>query len=852
MLSPSILLACLAALGPAVGAVPTQEAWSAERLDSLFDGALAAAGTPLPVPAQAAGVSPGAAPDQAAAAPDSDPGKVSPVKGVSSTGRVNLSGPDEDAGKSPVSPMGLRPPVDEIPNSDWRTVGHIEDAIADQNPSSREKQDFWDKLRNQAFWHDVGDQLCQQAKIPLDYALKVGDHLSGKPGFQRSLRTGVDGKIVLVDRAELRLSLGGSLKATELAGSPVSVSAGVDIIGMSMVARTLKGAKACRELDELVDFRTIKMVYPLEADRFEKMEVGELWSMPLVMRASFGAGVGYPVAGVTPVTVSFGYSREGGVNVTLRRLDKDSLRVRIRIDYARVHGPGVGLDYTVTGTHWYEEYRVLGRDLAKDSMGELIGEKLVFNALDRNIRRELEKFLALRLRWLTQWVREDHALIEFILNPNDKEQMKGLEELLAGGRLEVIDSMYKRFKTAGMAFLDMKDLKDQMPDLRKSYDEALRALETGVRSFTGTDRAESLVHSFRLKFPILFDYSRNAGKRDDKITVLDDAGGEFGIYRAHKESSKGFLSVPFLGQLFNYNARRSVMTFTHKDKDGAALPPSVIFVHQEGYTKQSEDNARSLAVEVSEIMQLAGTRGQGVNPRTALPLDKVFPMTPRQDTPWTEDGPPARDTGPSYARGMGAFTVVLGEKAISDILNAKPEEVIRAFVAASDSYEKEALRWAVANGKVASDGAVDFDWRKSPYYRPWSPSDENQSDPEGDVRRSLRDAGKLVRRLQEARALRPDGSSDPGEANRQAQALRDIVGSGAGGMAYDDIMKVLVQLTDAKNVSAEFVVSAKPGEKKKPVVEGRYLLNKGLEEDRSLTLLAEVSNKFNPPSEYSD
>ncbi|MBI5623410.1 MAG: hypothetical protein HY924_06515 [Elusimicrobia bacterium] len=844
------------------------EAWTPDKLSAFFDGAKAASGSAVPVPADGApaapqgGVPPAGQAGQtaegsqgASAVPAEEPRQTGAVPEGS---RLNLAGPD-DGSKGSASPVGTMgkapPPLDEIAGSDWRTVGHIEDAVSDGNLSSREKQDFWDKLRNGAFWDDIGDQLCRKAKIPLKYDLNLGDVFHAKPSFERYLRTGVDGRMVLVDRAELAVGLGKGVPVLQSGSLGVSVSAGAEIRGASWVMRPLKGAKACKELDELVDFREVKTVYPLKASRFKAMQVGELWAMPLTLRATFGAGVGYPVAGVTPVTVSWGYSREGGVNVTVRRLAPDTLRVRIRIDHARVTGPAIGLDYSITGAHFYDEYKTSGQDWAEDNMGGFVG-KQVFRLVERPIRRELERYLALRLQWLTQFVKEDHAVIEFVLDPNNDKQMNGLEELLSGGKFEVIDSLYQRLKVAGQAWLNLDTLKDQMPQLAETYDAALKELGSGARTFLGTERAESVIKGFRLKFPFLFDYKRNSGVRDDKITMMDDTGGEYGIYKGHRESESGFIGVPFLGQVYNYNQRRSVMTYVHTAKDGKADAAGLVFIQQAGYTSHSEDSARSLAVDAHDVMALVGTKGQGLNPRTALPLDNVFPMTPRKEEEWTSDGPPpTKDTGPVYDRGMGAFTLVLGPKAVEEILNAKPEDILRSYVVASDSWEKDAIRWALDNGKIKADGSVEYEWRKSPYYQRYRSSDDSQNDPEYAVRYALSDAKKLVRRIQEIRAMRPDGSTEPEAANRQAQALRDIMagkGKGSLDMEYEEMLKIFVQLTEAKNVTAEFLVSAKPKAKKKPVIEGRYLLNRGMEDDASLKALAETANKFNRPSEYSD
>ncbi len=842
-LAAAVLL-WVAAGGPAAAA---PEVWTADGLGQLFDGSVQRRNTSASPVSAANHASPAKqpVPEPAAAAP----GTADPKRAASGTQE-----PPPPDGDKPATPRTIVIPIED---SDWTQVGQVSDALSPANPSAREKTDFWDKLRNQSLWSDLSDELCREAKIPLKYRLRAGDYGSIAPEFTRYLRTGVDGRVNLIDRATLGLNMGYGRSVFSFGdGSSLSLYFGTHLEGVSMVIRPLKTKRYCKELDELIDLRDIKAVLPLDADRFAAMQEGEIWNLPIRFSANVGAGVGF-APGSVPLSVSFGYSRQGSNSVSLRRLDAKTLRLRVRIDYMRAYGPSGGLVYSVYGSE-FEQFRNDGRDLFTDGVGDLTG-KFAFKEVNRQLGRQFERYLVARLTWMAQWFKEDHAVIEYLLDPGDKAAMKALEDLLAGGNIDVLDTLGKMSREAGSAFLHLEEMNRKAEALQEAYAKAFEGIAGAARTFVGAERVTGFLTSIRLKIPLLADLNWGWGDREEKVSIMDDDGGEYRIYRAHSESTAKTLDLPFVGAIINYNTRRSVMSYTHSPGNDKASPPTIVYVHQEGYTNQQEPSARSLILKADSIMRLAGVRGRGENSKAGLPVEKIFPAAPTPPassgsgdrTPYGARVAETHET--FYRRGAAAFTMILGEKAIADILSASAPDVVRAYVLAYDHWDKATLRAVLAKGRMLRDGTVEYGESDIEV----SGTDERREEHNrlrDNVRINFHYAKKLAQRLAEIRRMRPTGNAaGQAPARRQTEAIRDLIAGSVGwGLSYEDIMRILVQLTDAKNISAEFIVSAQPYDKKDPKREGRYLLHRGFDEDPQLRRLSETIGRFAGPSQHSD
>ena len=399
-----------------------------------------------------------------------------------------------------------------------------------------------------------------------------------------------------------------------------------------------------------------------------------------------------------------------------------------------------------------------------------------------------------------------------------------------------------------------------MVDLQKAQDEVLGALGESVRTFTGAERVRGFVTSLWLKLPLVLDYRRDAGTSDERVTFLDGSGGRYHIYRSHRESSTGLLDLPILGRIVQSNTRQSVMAFSYEDGRGEALPVALVYVHQEGYTMQNQPEARRLAVEADSMMRLAGTRGNGENSRAGLPLGRVFPAKelppepePRPGQYSQESGPDPRRREPSYRRGFGAFTLVLGERALADVLASSSEEILRAYVRVlrADAWFGDALQRVMDKGRVRPDGALEYDERELAEFHQAGDDPGSKRNLEDIVRTSLQVGQRLAREVKRISAMPGSGGAD--FRRRQAEAVRDLVSGSVGwGISYELVMKVLVQLAEPAHLSAEFVVNAQPYDRGLGKVEGRYLLHRGLQEDPALQRLGELVSRFSGPSAYGD
>jgi hypothetical protein len=769
-------------------------------------------------------------------APSADPVQVAEDRDLLERRRAAPKPPASDDAKSL--------PVEDIPGSDWKGVGKSTDAVGDAGPSSREKLDFWDQLHNGTIWYGALDQACKGAELPADYDFSIaGGILHAHPGFKRSLHAAPDGKLLLIDEASLNLSASHGVPLGEAFELPLSLGLGFQIVGGSMVIRPLKGVRACKELLELADLRKLKTVYPLHAGRFKEMAVGEIWLLPLTLTASIAPTATVPLPDGAAVSVSFGYSRSGGVNVSLRRLAEDRLRVRIRFDYASVTGPGITGSMTVPAAQ-FAKFKGLSDTAVEGALGRgLIGKEGAREAANL-LHSLLNTYFTARISLLAQHVSEDHALFEVVLDPHQEESMKGLEELLSGGRLELAGALSKKFATAAKSLAHLEDFDETLPELQRRYERSLAEMDA-LEKFAGTDRLKRQTGSFSFGLPLLWDHSQSGEKREDLIRVLDDSKGELAVYREQKQWSNGYLGVPFAGDLITSKNSRSVTAFSYSDREGAASAPTLVFVKQHGFTHSSEYGARELLLTADSIMRLAGTRGRGDNEKASLPMDRIFPETPPR--PPVRGRSESATLGPSYHRGLSSFTLVLSPAAVEQIVSAPQEDVIRAYARTLDDSKARAILARLADtprggGRLTSDeiwSAPEFP--KHPFMS--REEDRAAHDLEYQVKRAYQDARKLAKALRSIQEASDD-------RKKEAESLRNLV-AGTGGLSYESMMRVLVQLCPADQVAAEAVVNASPSGSKVRV-DGRYLLNPAVQDDPALKRLYKMANRFNPPVKYSD
>ena len=694
------------------------------------------------------------------------------------------------------------------------------------SPSTPEWYRFWDNLQNKVF-----DDVCSKLKIPLSFDYRPVDYAGVGIKIERSLRRYPDRHIALIDHARLGLNLGYATEILKIADNlPLNIGITARVEGDAYVIRPLDGTSGCSELDTLLKVWEFKTVAPVTEKRLTDMKVGELWKLPIVLEAGASLGTGMPVGPAT-IGVSIGYSQSESASVSLFRLRQDAVRLRIRIDRANVYSGGATASVAFIPL------------LGDTSLGEGSGlAGLALKQGDRLILRELNRYLANSLG-VNMWRRDGRkSVLEFVLDPRDPDQMKGLAQFLKGN-LNVLQILMRVVSAAGNLSVYRGELREELEKLEKKNADILKSgtAFAGASDYTRTSRG------FHLQVPILARFDSGTAKESDKI-ISGPKDSALHIEQVSSSGGNAWFDIPFLGQMYKGNTQQTVQAMVRIDDRGMPSAPFMSYIQQEGFVRHSESSAREMVQNVNDIMALAGTRGQGRNEDLLLPIDKMFPArevpAPRPRMGRDSEMEP-RAPDPTYRSAMTAFSLVFNEKAILDILWAPAEVVIRAFANALGKEDADLLALAMTHGKMGTSG-LEVDrkaLRKTLRSLGYDPFDRNRQDVYQQIMSLVSKATDLVKDLVEARA---------GEWEARTKALAKIVaGEARTGLEYADVMKVLVQLTDTENIFGEFRIQTNKKIDGEKDLSGRYLLNRG-QADKAFQESMLLKERFSEPSLLSD
>jgi hypothetical protein len=224
-------------------------------------------------------------------------------------------------------------------------------SVSSVTPSA-ELTGFWEKLKNGAH-----DSVCKKASLALEKGVKTPDGVFGlNGGIRRAVKKFPDGNLALLDEIKLNLNivLGRQLATlpTEVGDIGLSVGLSSKLEGKSQVVRPIANKYFCSEAVEWAKFWEIQTVLPATAKRITKVQVGEIWKLPLSMSMSFSVGAGASVYEAVTISVSAGTSVESKPSVSLRRLDADHLRLRLRLDRLWVRSAGLSISTRSTSSAW--------------------------------------------------------------------------------------------------------------------------------------------------------------------------------------------------------------------------------------------------------------------------------------------------------------------------------------------------------------------------------------------------------------------------------------------------------------------------------------------------------------------
>ena len=684
--------------------------------------------------------------------------------------------------------------------------------------SAPDRQSFDAKLRSK-----VLDQLCRQLKVNQDIGVGLpGDFSGTRLGLARYLATYPDNSLAVVDEERLNASFVHGF-ARELGGDASltgGLSLSASITGTSMVVRRLDSKQSCDEVGRLANFTDIKTAVPMTAKRIAAMQLGELWRVPMTL--TYGQGLSLSdilnndgSGHIGSASITFGRSDAGTASMTLYRIADDQVRFRFRIDHVVIYNRGAGIYQTIPAIAF-----------ATDA------HNILLRYFQKQIANQLDRYTSLWLTYGRSSSDGAKVLMEFVLDPRDPAQAEALARAARGDFAELV-RMAVRMSTLHAG--DADTLKDY-ERLRQDH-----AKQLGDPTYAASDNYRAKTHSFSFNLPLFIQHNATSLFGADAVTRYTGPGGRFRFYRADKSKSNEYFTLPWVGPMVKDNSQRDVETVTYAPPGSGPGEPIMVYIRNEGYLREPASTVRGNIEEMNGVLALAGAqRGATARARLQLPEDSIAPPAPKREADYGGEEPPAE---PSDRKGWMSFTLVFNQKAVSDIVSASADQILKAFALAADRYDRPMADWLLAHGTFRG-GKLEYDWRAA---RRAFPDEED-----GAGAGSSRELENLAR---QAAAVVADvwSARDAKIPTARARRLAEIVGGkGRSGLAYEDILRVLVQLADPMDLTGDFVSNMKSTAKGVKDLNAHLVLKKGRAEVPMLRDAGATKSRFAEPSILTD
>ncbi len=695
-------------------------------------------------------------------------------------------------------PAGAAAPASSRPSSVPGPASHPAPAPSDNSSVAPEQGWFWDVLNDRVF-----SQWCRQVELPPGWDGRFGHFALAGAHLTRRLAPLPfgNGKLAIVDQVGLDVGVGQlnrRLAGDAEAALPVNVVARME--GNSIVVRPLASDRECEQLLRVPP----KTVLPLDARRISQMQVGEIWKMPLRLDMTFTVTpqLHIPVPGAVPVTlaVSLTGGRQDTSQATLNRLDERTLRFRLHLDHATLKSVGgsVGTSLIpISRMPWPVTGDILAQNIGRPAAIQ------IQHYLTANLGLSADKRVG------------ERAMVEYILDPADAAQMEALVQTLKGD-LESLVNLGR--KGTGPIWRDS----DADPDLAKVLAQEHADVLGAAAGFSGADRYQDAHHGLSFRAPVLLSYTRSKQKAHDLDKVFGD-GGRYDLYQVGQQSNRAMLDVPVLGQVYKRVNQRTAQVFAYQDGQGHGTAPEMIISQQAGFQNGSGRMVRRMLNNANSVFELAGTKGQGVNPATSLPVDKLLP-----------------ETVAHYKMGALSDTLTFNQRAVQSILQSQPADVVRSYVRTLSQGTQEKMAWVLAHGQMGADGRLTYDAKALLH------------DPA--IHAGLFSLWRIHRAAKAAALLAADLAAASQEASPDQQVkdlYRVLGGGGAAHLQLARVVKTFVELADPLGVAGEISLQLAPGGKHAKRTTQKYDFNPDAK-DPLVNQLQQDRARFANPSLLSD
>ncbi|NNN04662.1 MAG: hypothetical protein HKL90_02050 [Elusimicrobia bacterium] len=481
-------------------------------------------------------------------------------------------------------------------------------------------------------------------------------------------------------------------------------------------------------------------------------------------------------------SLSFGRSNSGVSSLTLYRVADDQVRMRFRIDHVVVYSRSLGVTQAFPAATFAAN-----------------AKNILLRLLEGQVAGQFDRYTSAWLTFGRSSTDGARIMMEFVVDPRDPVQAEAMAVAMKGDfrQLTVMAGRMSTFRDA-----DGRALKDYA-GLRDANDKTL-----GGTTYSATDEYKNEARSFSLSLPVFITHNASALFGNDRIT---DAGGEFRFYAGNQGRSSEFLDAPFIGALVKDSSQRDVSAVTHAAPGQAQGDPIVVYSRNQGYFGEPASRARETLADFNGVLKLVGARRGVVRPKTVLPIDALVPPSPVMGREPSIDG-------------SLFLTLVFDQKAVRDMLAAPPAAVRAAVVAAVGPGERPFVDWLIAHGKLR-DGAL--------------PQDANDHmSPAGELETLSRQTTGLLADLAAARGAKTN--------QERAQAVARMIAGGKSGLAYEDVLRVLVQFVDPMDLTSDFVASLNLK------TADSHLFLKGRQDVPTLKASGDVQARFAEPSKLID
>ncbi len=693
---------------------------------------------------------------------------------------------------------------------------------------SAEFAHFWENLKE-----DTVDGICKQAQIKLNEDGKLaGDALVVGGKFKRYLKKLPSEKVALID--EVGVSVGGSYghEVANPGGSlPVNVSVSAKAEGTSIVVRPLESDKYCRELDTLVKLYQVKTVLPVNEKRITGMDVGEIWKLPVTLHFGFSVGAGATLSEVLNVSVSAGQSRDSKPSVTLYRMDKDTLRLRLRLDRVMVRSVGVS-----AGT---VEIPMVDLGLIG---GENAVSKLLNKEINRQVSKEINEYLAAKLSFGHSKTVGKKLMIEFLLDANDPQQMDNLVKFLRGDF-----GILKRFIEMGLKFNHFSE-EDQassgVGELAGAATAAGDALGASP-SFAGTDIYHGQSNNLHIQVPVIHTHDTTWASSYNRYQSLEKDGETIHVQQNARTSNGSSLNIPFVGKVMKYDSNKNVYVINKESTDGTATRPAFLYQQYEGFVKEGDGTARYMLEKANGVLRYVGVNGNGTDLANTLPSTEIFPPLP------SETDADGFETTPSktYKSAVMSFKLMINERGVQEIIFAPAQAIMKAYMNVMREVESEIVDKVMDLFTIDKEGKVDYDYKAVQKRLGVSAFDnyDNGTNPLDIVRNLAYAATQVIR----------DISSVKNASNWKDQSERFskvAAGGGKSGLGYEDFLKVVVQLVNPSDISASVYVHTDKRVKGEADVTQTYEFFNDRDNnfDKTISEVNQMRDRFADPSTLTD